>query len=144
MSLREINKRLKNDFAPRELRVQGLLKKRKETLEKFLINFFTKWNLNKNTLYVDTNEVQTEPGKRRSFGDIYSIVKYYYPNTHVRELKTLLYETLYHKVPNFRTSPCNQIKKRVWYKGNLDQKTAIIDKKSSDEFGMTVQEWLDL
>ena len=144
MSLREINRQLKNDFAPRELRVLGLLKKRKETLEQFLVDFFTKWNLTKDTLYADTDEVQTKPGKRRSFGDMYAIVRYYYPNTHVRDLRTLLYETLPGSVPNFRTSPCSQIKKRVWYKGNPDQETAIISKEHSDEFGMTVQQWLDL
>ena len=144
MGLREINKQLKNDFAPRELRVQGLLKKRKETLEQFLVDFFTKWNQTKDTLYVDTEEVQTKAGKRRSFGDMYAIVRYYYPNTHVRDLRTLLYERLPQLVPNFRTSSCNQIKKRVWYKGNPDQETSIINKENPDEFGMTVEQWLNL
>jgi len=144
MGLREINRQLKNDFAPRELRVQGLLRKRKETLEQFLVDFFNKWNKEKDTLYVDTQEVQTKPGKRRSFADIYAIVNYYYPKTHVRDLRTLLYITLPELIPNFRTSPCSIIKKRVWYKGNPDQETAIISKTHIDEFGMTVQEWLDL
>ena len=144
MDIREINKKLKNDFAPRELRIQGLLKKRKETLEQFLIKFFNKWNKEKNTLYVDTEEIQTPPNKRRSFGDIYAIIKYYYPKTNVREIKTLLYENLLEHVPNFRTSPCNQIKKRVWYQGTPEQQTGIIKRDHFDEFGMTVQQWLDL
>ncbi len=144
MGIRNINKLLKENFAPDELRLQGLLKKRKETLEEFLIKFFNKWNLERNTLYVKTNEVQTVPGKRRSFGDIYAICKYYYPDCHVRDLRTILYNELPSKVENFRSSSCNQIKKRVFYKGTEDQKAEILNTSVTDEFGMVVQDWLTL
>lgn len=144
MGIRIVNKLLKENFAKEPLRLPGLLKKRKEPLEDFLVTFFNKWNQEKETLYANTREIQTKPGKRRSFGDIYAIVKYYYPETSVRELKTLLYEELPEKIPNFRTSSCNEIKKRVWYKGTPQQETAIINKENTDEFGMTVQNWLDL
>ena len=36
--IRAVNNRLKSTFASEELRMQGLLKKRKESLETFLIN----------------------------------------------------------------------------------------------------------
>lgn len=144
LGIRNVNKQLKEEFAVDELRIQGLLKKRKETLEQFLVDFFNKWNQEKETLYTKDKTVQTKPGKRRSFGDIFSICKYYYPSLTVRELRDLLYIRLPELVPNFRTSLCSQIQKRVWYKGKENQETAILNKEGDDEFDMTVEDWLNL
>lgn len=35
-------------------------------------------------------------------------------------------------------------KKRVFYKGNEDQETAIINESQFDEFNMTVKDWKNL
>lgn len=109
--IRAVNKKLKEEYSVDELRIKGLLKKRNESLKEFLVDFFNKWNNEKETLYVKDKTVQTNPGKRRSFGDIFTICKYYYPNVTVRELRDLLYIELPELVPNYRTSTCSQIKK---------------------------------
>ncbi len=50
------------------------------TVEEFLINFFREYNNNHDTRYVDVDDVQTDAGCRRSMGDLYLLVKYYYPS----------------------------------------------------------------
>ncbi len=65
---------------PRPIRLERTLKRRRETLQEFLVLFFQEWNDEKNTIYVDDSSIQTETGKRRSLGDIYMICKYYYPD----------------------------------------------------------------
>lgn len=98
------------------IRLEKTLKKRKETPKEFLIKFFTDYNNEKNTIYCDTLIVQTATGKRRSLGDIFMIMRYYYPDITLTEVLTLLYNTLPNYFGNgFRTSYCNTIKKRVWY-----------------------------
>lgn len=142
--IRAVNNRLKSTFASEELRMQGLLKKRKESLETFLINFFTNYNLNKNTLFVSTGEVQTVPGKRRSIGDIYAICKYYYPNCTIKKVVDIVYNVLPQEVPRFRSSKCKMIKKRVFYQGSEEQSSAFYDTDSKDEFELTIEEWKNL
>ena len=125
----------------RDIRIQGVLKKREETLEEFLIKFFTKWNIEKNTIYVDNEKIQTQSKRRRSLGDIYKICKYYYPRCTLRQVAVLLYSTLSKKVPGFRSSYCWTINKRVWYKGDH---TGFYNKTQEDEYGMSTKDWEDL
>lgn len=142
--IRLINKSLKETYAKDPLRIRGLLKKRNETLEEFLIKFFNNYNNNKETLFVETKEVQTPPGKRRSIGDIYAICKYYYPTCTIRDVVNIVYNVLPTEVPRFRSSLCSQIKKRVFYQGTEDQQSAMYDTGNVDEFGFTVEEWKNL
>lgn len=142
--IRLINKSLKETYAKDPLRIRGLLKKRNETLEEFLIKFFNNYNNNKETLFVETKEVQTPPGKRRSIGDIYAICKYYYPTCTIRDVVNIVYNVLPTEVPRFRSSLCNQIKKRVFYQGTEDQQAELYNTKNPDEFGLTVEEWKNL
>jgi hypothetical protein len=126
------------------IRVQGLLKKREETLKEFLIKFFTKWNHTKPTVFADSKAVQTPAAKRRSLGDIYKICKYYYPKTNLKQVRNLLYTTLHNEVPRFRSSYCNQIHKRVWYQGSATQGAGVFDKTHADEYGLGWDNWLNL
>lgn len=142
--IRAVNKSLKETYAKDPLRIEGLLKKRKETLEEFLINFFNKYNNTKNTLYAGTKEVQTEPGKRRSIGDIYAICKYYYPDCTIRDITEIVYGVLPNEVPRFRSSLCSQIKKRVFYQGAENQETGMYNTNNPDEFGFTIENWKNL
>lgn len=124
---------------PRPVHVLGLIKaKRKdETLEQFLTKFFTKWNLDRPTNYKDTGEQQTEPGKRRSLGDIYSICKYYYPNVTLRQVLNVLINVLPTSIKTgFRSSWCTTILKRVWYYSEGD-KNEVYNQTQVDEFGNT-------
>jgi len=132
----------KYNYSP--IRLEKLRKKREESPEEFLINFFKKWNLNRDTIYVESRKIQTPKGKRRSFGDIYMILKYYYPDITVYDVAKLLYVTL-HKgelSDGFRTSHCSMIKKRVWYY-DTNQGASIYGRNDKDEFGKTWKNYLD-
>lgn len=117
------------------IRIKGVLKKRKESLEEFLETFLVKWNREKDTIFVENKKVQTPAGKRRSIGDIYNICKYYYPQYSKEELLDIitnhLYSTFQSKIKGYRSSYCNMIKKRVFYvdeqKGNNIYNTDMID-----------------
>lgn len=124
----------------RDIRFEKLLKKNiPSNLTDFLIKFFTTYNVEKNTIYVDDKEVQTQLGKRRSLGDIFKLCKYYFPNCTLREVLVLLYNTLPTKITSgFRTSYCNTIKKRVWYY-NDTQRNGVYGEATLDEFGNNIK-----
>lgn len=116
-----IQNRIETSFNGRQLRLSGTLKKRKETPEEFLYKFFNEWNntnseTTKITKWVDDDTTQCECGKRRSLGDLYMILKYYFPTITIKDILVILYIKLPARLTNgFRTSKCNQIHKRVWY-----------------------------
>lgn len=116
-----IRKKIEDSFKDKDIRIERLVRKRKETPKKFLIKFFEEWNQEdsesvKDTIYVKTKEVQTLAGKRRSLADIYMIMKYYYQDITLQEVVNLLYVELpVHFESGFRTMICSQIKKRVWH-----------------------------
>lgn len=127
----------------RRFRLTRILKNRRETPKDFLIKFFKGtgdmeqgWNYSRNTIYIDNEEIQTQMGKRRSLGDIFIIMKYYYPNITLKEVVKLLYVDLFTVMgenPGLRTSICNQINKRVWY--YEDTQSAIMNSTVNDEYG---------
>lgn len=128
---------------PRAIRIQGLLRRRRESLQEFLIRFFQEWNLEKNTIYVDDSAVQTAPNKRRSLGDIYMICKYYYPNCTLNEVLNLLYNVIPTIITRgYRTSYCFTINKRVWYYSENSANT-VADQAHNDEFGKQYQFYLN-
>jgi len=135
----KINKEVK------AIRVQGLLKKRKESIEDFLKKFFTKWNGEKDTILVENKQVDTEAGCRRSLGDIYKITKYYYPNCTLKEVKDILYHFAENpdKIKGFRSSYCHSTQKRMFYY-DPDSKNSILNSDENDEFGMKVEAWKNL
>ena len=130
------------------IRIRGLLRKRKETLQEFLIKFFTKWNIERDTIWVRTGETQTEADKKRSLGDIYMICKYYYPDCTLNELILHLYDSLpeyfeeVHDETGFRTCVCQQIHKRVWWYEEGDANN-VNHKTTNDEYGKPYRFYLD-
>lgn len=136
--LQKIHTQIKESSKP--LRIQGLLKKRPETLEEFLTKFFTKWNPTKSTVFVDDKQVQTQPGKRRSIADILIICRYYFPRCTLKQVSEVLYSFV-GTLPHFRSSYCNTIHKRVFYLGSPDQASHLYDEGKADEFGLTVKDW---
>lgn len=131
------------------IRLEKTAKRRSETPKEFLIKFFTEWNIDgqdkndnteaKNTIFVENQYIQTIAGKRRSLGDLYMILKYYYPTITLKEVLRLLYIDLheyFHINDNggFRTSKCSQINKRVWYYDPEDC-NEICNKTAKDEYG---------
>lgn len=128
-----------------DIRIIGLLKKRKESPLEFLCKFFTQWNSEKDTIYVESRQAQTKAGKRRSLGDVYLIMKYYYPKISLEEVKNLLWKDLltHHKIPRMRSSYCHTINKRVYYQGDEHEKTGIFDRDEEDEFKLTADDYME-
>lgn len=121
-----------------DIRIRKVLKKRNENLTEFLVKFFTKFNLENDTIFVDSEEIQTAMGKRRSLGDIYKICKYYYPKCTLEEVMRLLYNQtspLFQAIPTFRSSYCSTINKRVWYVGSQGAISEILNTSTNDEYG---------
>lgn len=129
----EIEKQIKDSIKDKPFRVEGLLKKRKETLSEFVYKFFTKFNETKNTIYLDRT-IQTPFGKRRSLGDLYGICLYYYPNCKLKELIDILEKLRTDNEVGFRTSWCKVIKKRTYYY-DPKQPSGLFDKDKDDEYG---------
>jgi hypothetical protein len=121
---------------PRPIRLPGLLKNRKtQTLADFLRAFFTDYNTNKDTIFVDNRDVQTAAGKRRSVGDIFMICRYYYSTCTLSQVYDILLNQLPISMPSgFRTSKCSTISKRVWYY-DATKESAQKDLNSIDEYG---------
>jgi hypothetical protein len=117
------------------LRLKGLLKKRTEPIENFFEEFFIRWNETKPTIYVNNHHIQTDISKRRSLGDIYLICRYYYPKVRLRDVVKLLY-TSTTTIKGFRTSYCNQMKRRAFYI-NVKKGAGIYDPETKDEYGNT-------
>jgi hypothetical protein len=138
--LEEIEKKI---LEQRVVRLQGFYKSQKKelSLKEFLINFFTQYNNENKTIYKDDKGLQTDVGKRRSLGDIFLICKYYYPKVTLKEVIEILYNNLFNDIPRFRSSNCSQIKKRVFYQGNANQKSEVYDLETSDEWKVKFNDW---
>lgn len=121
---------------PRAVRLPGLLRNRgTQSLQAFLQEFFTNWNEDKDTIYADNRDVQTEAGKRRSVGDIFMICKYYYPTCTLKQVYNALLNQLPTSMPSgFRTSKCSTINKRVWYFDD-ELESGQLDLERADEYG---------
>lgn len=131
--LQELHQQIEASY-PRPIRLEKTKKKREESLHEFLVKFFTDWNFEKETVYVDDHECQTDTGRRRSLGDIFMICKYYYPNVTLEEVIRELYIALPTTFSNgFRTSYCFTIDKRVWYYDE-DEDNGVYNKTKHDEW----------
>jgi hypothetical protein len=135
----------------RTIRLERLLKNRRtQTPEQFLIKFFKEWNYaisntdtRRNSIYVDDSSRQTDCGRRRSLGDIFMLMRYYYPTITLREVLVLLYRTLPRQIERgFRSSICNQIHKRVWYYDPANAND-MVNSTSADEYGHALSWYTD-
>lgn len=134
MSLQELQSQIEAAYSE-PIRLEKTKRVREETLQEFLVKFFTDWNNEKNTILVSNGEIQTDTRRRRSLGDIYMICKYYYPSIELKDLIYELYVGLHEYFDTgFRTSHCSLIVKRVWYY-NEDQEGEVYGKTKTDEYG---------
>lgn len=138
--LKKIEKEILAKLKKEPIRLIGVLKKRKEPLDIFIKTFFTKWNLNRDTIYVNTKAVQTEANKRRSLADIFMLCRYYYPECTLLDVIKVLYIKIV-DTKDFRSSYCFKIQKRVWYYSK-NSGTAVYNKDSKDEYGFTYNEYI--
>lgn len=154
--LTSLQTQLMNSFdggSGRTVRLPGVLKNRRtQTAAQFLEKFFRDWNNSrteesrrKNTIYADDSTIQTESGRRRSLGDLFMIVKYYYPNITLAEVVRILYVELPNRITDgFRSSICSQIRKRVWYyEPHQNSQNNVANSTSNDEYGHPVQWYRD-
>lgn len=140
MSLQKLQNKIEK-AAP--LKLPGLRKIRKESLQEFLVKFLTDWNNKKPTVYVSSGRTQTPPRKRRSLGDIFLICKYYYPNLKLEDLIVELYVKLPgHFNKGYRSSYCFAMNKRTFYYDPYQQ-NAIYNKTHNDEYGHHYKYYLE-
>lgn len=117
-------------------------KNRPESLTDFLVRFFKEWNPAKETIYVDDEAIQTVANKRRSFGDILNIVRYYYPEVTAKQVMNALVNEVPKKITTgYRTSFCSQIKKKVWYYDRT-RENIVANSESKDEYGYSYKQYL--
>lgn len=105
------------------------------SIEKFIENFINKYRNIYNTY--NKNSIQCGIGRRRSLGDIYQIIKYYYPNISLLEVKNILTNLCVNNKIN--TNVCYDINKRVYFTNSMN--LGILRSEFKDEFGMN---WNDL
>lgn len=144
---KKIEKVSETNLSNRKIRLSATLRKRKETPLEFVKLFFTDWNIKdsekaKNTLYVDDESVQEVTGKRRSLGDIYQILKYYYPDITVKDVISIMYRDIFKAIPNLRTSYCQQTNKRMFYYVSTSNHL-ISDKTMKDENGYVWNDYIN-
>lgn len=130
----------------RKIRLEKTLIKtiRQQSVDEFLQNFFETYNHERDTIFADTLEVQTEKSKRRSLGDIFMLCRYYFPTCTLAEVLELLYVNFYENLPGFRTSYCNQINKRVWYLEDSDDENEQLNKSQTDEYGYKLNDYIEI
>ncbi len=134
---------------PRPLRLRGLLRNRNgQSIQEFMEMFFLEWNnenveanVVKDTLYADTDDIQTVRGKRRSLGDLFMIFRYYYTTCTLKEIAKLLYITI---APQISSCNCRTINKRVWFYETDTRAGEYKQADERDEFGLTRQAWREL
>lgn len=104
-----------------------------DTLVEFLKKFFTKYNDESNTNFIENGKVQTESGKRRSLGDLYMICKHYYNDINLHDLIKALYIDLPKVFPGLGSLRCRTINKRVWWNYQSPRFDDAIDEFQHDK-----------
>lgn len=66
------------------------------------------------TISIKTRKKQCNPMRRRSQGDLFRIIKYYYPNVTFKEVRSCLFKMVNTKT--LRTNYCRDIEKRVFFR----------------------------
>lgn len=128
----------------KDIRLKGVLKKRKETLEEFLLKFFTKFNNEYETIFVENGYVFCDAqSRRRSVTDVYKLCKYYYPKCTLLEIRDLMFVKFCNDINGWRSCFCGQVKRRVFYINEADGHE-IYNMDVKDENGMTWNDWLNL
>lgn len=143
MTINEIVEKTKRtldtEFELLPIRLENMLRKRRESLREFLYLFFTDWNFEKNTIVKGTKRLQCEKGCRRSLDDIYGIVKYYYRGATLLDVVDILHNDLM-KRDGFRTSPCTTIEKRVYYY-EKESRNLVFMTEWIDQHGLNYNQW---
>ena len=110
------------------------------------LNDILYYNRHLNTLYSSSKRLQCFKNRNRSQGDLYMLMRYYYPDITFKEFRKALIRLLnnYH----ISTFYCNDIHKRIFYNpgffGRKPYHSNILDHLyKKDEFGFTLSKFSD-
>jgi len=111
-----------------------MLDKKSEKNVLNILKIFFSINNNKYTMYLNDTP-QCNPSRRRSIGDIFLIVTYYFPEITLKELFQGLFNLMKEKY--ITSDYCTQIKKRVYYRSNFNFIEYI------DENNLLLSDWME-
>lgn len=111
------------------------------TLKEFVFNVITNYTVNLPSYSAKTGIAQCARNRHRSFGDIFNIVRFYYPEATCKKVKESLLElqqegTVYIQL-------CNMIKKFIYYLPNQQGHSRNLrpsQMQTRDEYGMRLQD----
>lgn len=83
------------------------------SVDNFVTLLITDLFVNRNTSEKKRATIQCEKGKNRSFGNVYRLVKFYYPDISVKELYRILVDGTFRD--DYRTLYCADVNKRIFY-----------------------------
>lgn len=98
------------------------------------------------------NGITCAAGKNRSMGDMFRVVKYYYPEFTLKDLIRLMYKDMETEFDNddlistnawFSTLYCNDINKRVYYKKQFNV-SYINSADDFDEYDLDINDYVNL
>lgn len=78
------------------------------------LNYLLSMNKSRITLYSSSGKLQCYSDRNRSQGDLYMMMRYYYPNITFEEFRVALFKLMNHKKVN--SFFCNNINKRIFFK----------------------------
>lgn len=118
-----------------EIKFEGI-ERDQYKLSEFLEKLLT-FNNSFNTLYLN-NKIQTERKKRRSIGDLYRIVRYYYPNVKI----VTVYRALLKQISEGKaiSSICIATSMRV-YRSTTNGEKSYLNGERVDEFGVDLKQF---
>lgn len=124
------------------IRIQGLSERPTESIKEFMEQLFAVYFRKNDTIYNGNNHLQTERGKRRSFGDIYRIMYFYFPKITV----TTVYDTLYKLISEDKvlSAICSVTGCRV-YRGTRQDKDekGCVNSSLMDEYKTDLTPYID-
>jgi len=96
------------------LYLQGIPKTRYEDVHpKYILHNILENQIARTTLYSSSNDLQCYFNRKRSAGDIYCIMKYYYPEITFKQLREMLLELINER--EVGSMYCGRINKRVYF-----------------------------
>ncbi len=107
------------------------IRKKEEAKDDFIRKFFER-NKEFNTIHVDNNTLQTKRDCRRSLGDIFMILKYYYPKCTLESILPYFYGNAEQQIKGLYSQYCFATNKRVF---RYNVKPMELHPESADEYG---------
>ncbi len=119
MKVRELEAKIIKDFNGKVLKFgkdnegNKFIRKKIEGKDEFMKKFFER-NAKYETIHPGNGHTQNVRGARRSLGDIYMIVKYYYPKCTLESILPYFYGNTEQRIPNMISQFCQGTQKRVY------------------------------